>query len=59
MYKYEICQNDVYIIYSVQIRVFQLAGNFKANLKASASYKRHLEIQLESKRILKGAGTKL
>ena len=33
-----------------------LAGNCKANLKASASYKRHLETWLESKRVLEGVG---
>ena len=42
----------------MQIRVLLLAGNCKANLKASASYKRYLEIQLESKTVLEGVGTK-
>ena len=40
----------------MQIRVFILVGNCKANLKASASYKRHLETRLESKRVLEGVG---
>ena len=35
-----------------------MAGNCKANLKASASYKRHLEIQLKSKTVLEGVRTK-
>ena len=49
----------MYIIYPVQITVFPLAGNCKADLKESASYERHFQIQLESERVLEGVGTKL